>query len=215
MSAPTARSRPTRSSYPRSMWCTPRDRRRALRRQAGHDHRRPGTDVVRPHLGAREARHAAHDGVVAVGADLGAEPLQLLDVAETPRVEVLGDDADTVGDRQHRDDQRLVVGGDAGVRQRRHVDRPHPVAGPHAQPVRQRLELEAHVAEPRQHHLHVPRLGVEQRQLSPGDGAGGDVGGGLDAVGDRLVVAGVELILARRPRSAGATCRCPRSGRPS
>ena len=35
-----------------------------------------------------------------------------------------------------------------------------------------------------------PGLGVEQRQLAAGDGAGGDVGGGLDPIGDRLVVAG-------------------------
>ena len=40
----------------------------------------------------------AHHGVVAVGADVGAEPLQLLDVAEPARVQVLGDDADAVGD---------------------------------------------------------------------------------------------------------------------
>ena len=34
---------------------------------------------------------------------------------------------------------------------------------------------------------HVARLGVEQVELAAGDGAGGDVGGGLDAVGHGLV----------------------------
>ena len=58
------------------------------------------------------------------------------------------------------------------------------------QAVRQRLELEAHVAEPRQHHLHVPRLGVEQNELASRHRAGRDVGRGLDPVGDRLVIAG-------------------------
>ena len=70
----------------------------ALGGQAGDDHRRAGADVVGPHRRARQAGHAAHDGVVAVGADVGAEADQLLDVAEAARVEVLGDDADAVGD---------------------------------------------------------------------------------------------------------------------
>ena len=70
----------------------------ALGGQAGDDHRRAGADVVGPHRRAGQARHAAHDGVVAVRAHVGAEAGQLLDVAEAARVEVLGDDADAVGD---------------------------------------------------------------------------------------------------------------------
>ena len=76
------------------------DRGLAVGRQAGDHQRRPGTDVGRPHRRTAEPRHATHHGVVAVGADVGAEPLQLLDVAEPPGIEVLGDDADAVGDRQ-------------------------------------------------------------------------------------------------------------------
>ena len=68
----------------------------------------------------------AHHGVVAVGADVGAEALQFLDVPEPTRVEVLGDDAHTVGHREHGDDERLVVGGDTGIRQRGHeIGRAH------------------------------------------------------------------------------------------
>ena len=66
---------------------------------------RPATTSAAParmscaRTGAPDSRrHAADDGVVAVGADVGAEPVQLLDVAEAARVEVLGDDADAVGD---------------------------------------------------------------------------------------------------------------------
>ena len=81
------------------MWCTPVIVGLALGGEPGDDQRRAGADVVGPHRRARQARHAADDGVVAVGADVGAEPLQLLDVAEPARVEVLGDDADAVGDR--------------------------------------------------------------------------------------------------------------------
>ena len=70
------------------------DRGLALGGQPGHHHRRPGADVVGPHRRARQAGHAAHHRVVAGGADVGAEADQLLDVAESSRVEVLGDDAD-------------------------------------------------------------------------------------------------------------------------
>ena len=63
--------------------------------QTGDDQRRAGADVGRPDRCAAQPRHAADDGVVAVGADVGPESLQLLDVAETARVQVLGDDADS------------------------------------------------------------------------------------------------------------------------
>ena len=41
------------------------DHRLALGGEAGDDHRRTGTDVVRPHRRTRQARHTAHHGVVA------------------------------------------------------------------------------------------------------------------------------------------------------
>ena len=69
------------------------DDRLALGREPGHHQRRAGADVGGAHRRTAESRDAAHDGVVAVGADVGAEALQLLDVAEAAGVQVLGDDA--------------------------------------------------------------------------------------------------------------------------
>ena len=48
-------------------------------------------------------------------------------------------------------------------------------------------ELEAHVGEPGQQVLHVLGAGVADRQLATGHGDRGQVGGGLDAVGDGAV----------------------------
>ena len=69
------------------------DDRLAFRGQAGHDQRCPGTDVGGPHRCPAEAGDTTHDCVVAVGADVGTQPLQFLDVAESAGVEVLGDEA--------------------------------------------------------------------------------------------------------------------------
>ena len=93
------------------------DDRFAVGRQTGNDQRGTGADVGSAHRRAAQSLDAAHHRVMTIGADVGTKPLQLLDIAEPARVEVLGDDADAVGHRQHRDDQRLVVGGDARVRQ--------------------------------------------------------------------------------------------------
>ena len=154
--------------------------------------------------------------MVAVGADVGAEPLQLLDVAEAARVEVLGDDADAVGDRQHGDDQRLVVGGDAGIRQRGDVDRSQPLGGrrprrPSTAAGRSRGPCRGSGAAPSP---CARGRALTQHDLAAGDGARGDVGGGLDAVGDRLVGSGSERARLDTVDHADATCRCPRCRAP-
>ena len=93
------------------------------------------------------ALDAPDDGVVVVGADVGAHADELVDVAEPAREDVLGDDADAVGDGQHGDEQRLVVGGDARVRQRGDVDRPQPAGRHRPQPVGVGRDAHAHLAE--------------------------------------------------------------------
>ncbi len=57
----------------------------ALGGEAGDHHRGAGADVVGAHGRTRQAGNAAHDRMVAVGADVGAQPLQFLDVAEPTR----------------------------------------------------------------------------------------------------------------------------------
>ncbi len=69
------------------------DDRLALGREPGHHQRGAGADVGSTHRRAAQSLDATHHGVVAVGADVGAESLQLLDVSEAAGIEVLGDDA--------------------------------------------------------------------------------------------------------------------------
>ena len=126
--------------------------------------------------------------MVAVGTDVGAEALQFFDVPESTWVQVLGDDADAVGDRQHGDDQRLVVGGDAGVRQGGHVDAVQPAVGPHRQAVADGCDGETHVGEASEQHLHVFGAGAAQHDLAAADRDRGKVRGCLDAVGNDLVI---------------------------
>ena len=50
------------------------------------------------------------------------------------------------------------------------------------------VNVEAHVAEAGEQVLHVLGPGADHVELAAGDGDGGEVGGGLDAVGHRAVV---------------------------
>ena len=94
----------------------------ALGGQAGQHQRGAGADVVGDDRGAGEHRHAADDGVVAVGAQVGAEPGQLLGEHEPRLEDVLGDHRGARGDRGQRHRERLQVGREARVGQRRHVE---------------------------------------------------------------------------------------------
>ena len=139
---------------------------------AGHDQGGAGADVVSAAPARRQAGHAAHDGVVAVGADVGAHPHQLVDVAEAPGEQVLGHDAHAVGHGQHGGDERLVVGGDARVRQRGHVDRAEAVGRLAARsPPPVSVDRHAHLVELRdEHDLHVLGPGVVDGDLAAGHG---------------------------------------------
>ena len=80
--------------------------------------------------GAPDSRSSpAHDGVVAVGAHVGAHPGDLVAEHEPRLEQVLGDHRGAVGDRQQRDGLRLQVGGEARVGQRHDVEALGP-AGP-------------------------------------------------------------------------------------
>ena len=63
---------------------------------------------------------------------------------------------------------------------------------PDGQPVVLRDDVEAHVDEASQQVLHVFGPSPLQEQLATGHRNRGDVGGGLDAVGDRAVVGGAQ-----------------------
>ncbi len=90
--------------------------------QSGQHQRGSGADVVGDHRGAGEHRDAADDGVVAVGAQVRAEPGQLLGEHEPRLEDVLGDHRGARGDRGQRHRERLQVGREAGVGQRRDVE---------------------------------------------------------------------------------------------
>ena len=106
---------------------------------------------------------------------------------------------DAVGDAQHGDDQRLVVGGDAGVRQRGDVDRAQPL-GRRRPPGRR---SDASIARPMSR-KRVSSISMcagrapRDDDLAAGHGDRGEVGGGLDPVGHRACARRVAASRARR-----------------
>ena len=199
------------------MWSTPLIDGLALGGEAGDDHRRAGPDVVGPAPARRTAagtpRTTAWWPLVRMSAP---SRMQLLDVAEPARVEVLGDDADTVGDAQHRDDQRLVVGGDARVRQRLHVDRAQPPSAAH----RQRRGPTPSSSRPMSAN-RASRFSMCSARASrivsspPVTATAARYVAAWMRSGDGAVVGGPQRAAARRRGRRASTCRCPRCRRPS
>ena len=166
--------------------------------------------------GAPESRaHAADDGVVPVGAHVGAEPGQLAGEHEPALEDVLGDHRRAVGDRVERHDQRLQVGGEARVGQRHDVDRGRPAVHHDPEAVvgaprrRARAVLAACPARSRgarggrRWTVTSPRVIAAANAQVPGD----------DPVGDDRRAWSARA--GRRPRWSASTCRRRRSGRPS
>ena len=90
----------------------------------------------------RRAHHvidAANQRVMALGRDVRAQAHELVNVAKAARKEVFGDDRDAIGHAQGRRQDRFVVGRDAGIRQRRDINRREGARGPSRQrPARSR-----------------------------------------------------------------------------
>jgi hypothetical protein len=185
------------------------DHRFALGHQPGQHQRRTAADVGRADLGPRQPAQPAHHCVVPLGADVRAHSPELVDVSEAPLEQVLGHDRDTVGHCEHRDKQRLVVGGHTGVRQCGDVDRPEPAPRSGPQAVRSLVDLDAHRAELADEHLHVVVAAVFHDHLAAGDGHAGHEGAGDDAVGDHRVAPGFQRLDAGdlEARRAGAADR--------
>ena len=149
-----------------------------------------------------------------LGADVRTHAAQLVDVAEAAGEEVLGDDPDAVRDTQHGDEERLVVGRDPRVRQRRDVDaleRP----SDDAQSPSGRWVISTPISpELAEEHRHVVDPGVLDDDLAAGDRGRGQERRGDDPVGDDVMAGGLELLdpLDHDPRGPGAGD--PRSHRP-
>ena len=94
--------------------------------ERGDHERRAAAQVGAAHRRTRELRHAAHERVMTLDADVGAHAADLVGEHEAVLEHVLGDDAVALGDRHERHELRLHVGGKAGVWQRLHVDRREP-----------------------------------------------------------------------------------------
>ena len=165
----------------------------AVCHQPGEDEGGAGPQVGGAHPGTREPRHAADHGVVALGADVRTHPAQLVDVAEAPGEEVLGDDADAVCDAQHRDEERLVVGGDPRVRQGRDVDALEAPVGGRAEPFGALGDLDAHLADLADAACHMVDPGVLDDDLPARHCGRGEERGRDDPVGDHVVGGGFEL----------------------
>ena len=102
---------------------------------------------------------------------------------------------DAVGHGQHGHQQRLVVGGDARVRQRGHVDRPQPAAGDVARsPSGPSVTSHPHSPSLRMSMSMWSGRAVVDGDLAAGHADGGEVGGRLDPVGDHGVLRRVQLL---------------------
>ena len=176
--------------------------------EARHHERRAGSDVVRPDGRSGEALGAAHHRVMAFGADVGAHAPQLVDVAESAGEDVLGDDPDARRRGEHGHQERLVVGGKAGVRQGGHVGGGEALRcrGPDAVGVGD--DVHAHLGQLADEHGHVVGHCVAQEHRPAAHAHSGQVGSGLDAVRDHpvagLVRMGAVAAAGRARRRASA-----------
>ena len=183
----------------------PADHRLPVGHQPGQHQGHSGTDVRGAHRSPRETGHPAHHGVVALGSDVGTHASELLHVAETSGEEILGQDPDPVGHREHGHEQRAVVGGHPRVGQRGHVGRREAPPGAGPQTLGSHVGGHTHLVDLAQQHLHVVGPGVGHGDLSPGHPGGGQVGRGHHPVGHHPMVHRVKLVDAldldpRRPR---------------
>ena len=78
----------------------------------------------------RQPLDAGHRRLLPVETDVGAEPRELLHVHEAVLEDRLADLRLAVGPRHQRHELRLQVGGEAGERLGRDIDRPEPRAVP-------------------------------------------------------------------------------------
>ena len=162
--------------------------------QPGQHERGPGPDVGSLDRRTRQARHAPHHGVVSLGADVGTHAPELVDIAEPAPEEVLGDDADTVGNREHRHQEGLVVRSDPRVRQGGYVDRAAGARGRHQQACRGGRDVDTHGAELLDEHVEVLGPTALDDGLSPRQPDGGQERGRFDTVGDHPVIDRTQLV---------------------
>ena len=155
-----------------------------------------------------------HD-VVAVDPGVGAEPGELLDRPETRLEQVLGDHGAAVGDGVVGQRERLQVGREARVGQRRDVERPRPAPRPDAPGTRRAVASTSHPAPASTSSDDVQVLGhaaddldvAARRRGGEGPGAGGD------AVGDdaraRSGASASTPSISMRRRAGAARCARP------
>ena len=159
---------------------------------------RPGCRGPAPAL--PKAAPAPHDGVVAIGADVGAHAHAARRRSGTGPANRFSVTMPTPSaTASMRDQQRLVVGGDARVRQRRDVDRAEPLGRPCAHdPVAVGEMPHAHLAELLRRACPCARAGARDGDLAAGHADRREEGGGLDPVGHDRVLDG--RAARRRPR---------------
>ena len=162
--------------------------------------------------GAPERRvHPPDHGVVALGADVGPHPAQLLDVAEPTEEQVLGDDAHPLGHGEQGHQQRLVVGGEA--RDRAGWPRPPTGAGrsvPHGpQAVGLLGDADAGGRQLADEHVHVVGAAVLDDHLAAGQAGRHQEGGHHQPVGDDGVTGRVEGVDPLDLDAGGAAPRDP------
>ncbi len=139
------------------------------------------------HRSAREPIQTANDGVMALGADVGSHPHQLVDVAEATGKDVLGDDPHPVGGGEQRHEEGLVVSGQARIRQRRHVDGAETARGHSPHPVSHGGDTHPHLPQLLHEHVHVVSPSAGQGDLASGRPKCGQERRRLDSVGHHAV----------------------------
>ena len=113
---------------------------------------------------------------------------------------------DAVGQRQQGDEERLVVGGDAGVGKRGDINRPKPAGALRPDALARGRDAHPHVAELLDDHVHVVGAGALDDDLTAGRAHCSKKRARLDAIGNNGVFDGVQLVDAldldgRRPRA--------------
>jgi hypothetical protein len=165
-----------------------RDRRLSFGDESREHQGRRGTNVGSAYRRSHQFVHPANHRVMTFGRNAGPESHQFVDVAKPPNEQVLRDDRDTIGDAQHRGDQRFVVGGDPGIGQGSDVARPQPLRPLSDDPRTADVDASTHGVNLSQQHLHVLRSGVDHAHSPTGDEGRREVRRGHHAVRNDVVV---------------------------
>ncbi len=171
----------------------PVDLGHAVGHQSREDQARARAQVRRHHRRARQTLDSVDDGQAAFLADVRPQAVELGHVDEAVRVDLLGDDADAIGQGQKHRDLALKIGGKARIRQRRDIDGAEIAVAGHLHGVVFDLEARTRGFERVDQRREVLEPGALHPHFARGQSGADHEGAGLDSVGHHPIFAAAQF----------------------